>query len=135
MSMTSLEEKAEEAEVQFVAASDLHPGSVWRIETADLQPADEIGSDEFPQHGEWLQANKDGSVTYFIECPAGLALAIMDDLPHNATADGYWFAIRDVGRSDDRDNAPWEFDVEVATADVETRDDAIEWRRETAPDE
>lgn len=127
-----LGDKAEEAETQFVAASNLNPGSVWFIESEELRPADEIGTDDFPRHGDWLEVSHRGKVTYYLECPAGLAMAIVDAVDERGaqSAEGYWFIIWDVDRADDTENAPWEFDVELATADVKSQEEAVEALRD-----
>lgn len=127
--MTSLEEKAEEGQTQFVAASDLLPGSMWCIESSDLVPAGELGTEEFPQHGEWLPASQGTKVDYFLECPSGLAMAIMEQVEARGaeSPEGYWFRVLEAERDrEDDDNAPWVFDVKLAAADVDSREEAIE---------
>lgn len=82
--MTSLEDRADDGSEDWVLAPE--SAGVYRIETDQLVSADDIGN-EYPEFGEFLHttrmsATSDGDwieeETVYVECPAGLARAVLE---------------------------------------------------------
>lgn len=129
--MTGLGDKAADAAEQFQTAENIALRVPYRIRESELVSATEIGSQEFPRHGDWLVTDAgDDRVVWYLECPAGLAKAIVDELDSRGLdpddADGYWFMV--IDRWQEGDDGPWGFEIEMAPKDVETAPEADEWR-------
>lgn len=131
--MTSLGDKAKEAAEHFQTVANIALRQPYRIRQSELEDAEDLGDSSFPRHGEWLvtDAGSDRQLWY-LECPGGLAQALVEELESRGLeaedAEGYWFAI--VDRRQEHEDAPWQFELELAPKDVETREQADDW----APD-
>lgn len=114
--MTDLRGQAERAESEVVLMGNAAPGT-HLIESESLVPAEDLGNDEFPQYGEYLETvrHPESKVTVYLECPPILAKEIADQVAHNADLEGRWFHLADAEKVDGR----WKVDVEVAPADAE----------------
>lgn len=139
--MTGIGDKAEESKERFTSVDALGVGSIWCIESSDLQPADDLGSEEFPRYGDWLKTSSgpDSEVVEWVECPGGLARAIVDELEERGVdadrADEYWLRVDSYERADDDENAPWHFDVTLSSQGVEPLEEALEELRTSPADE
>lgn len=58
---------------------------VYRLESDELTPADEIGNDEFPEYGDFIEATTtaggaepEWDTPVFVECPGSLASVIVE---------------------------------------------------------
>lgn len=89
--MVSLEEKADSGPAVDLAGSLLE--TQYRLKDLELVPADEIGSDEFPQYGDYGQCEARSPVdgTFrgerYVEIPEGLAQFL---LKAEVTTDDWW---------------------------------------------
>jgi len=110
--MKSFDDKAAETTVQDIRAAGDSRGT-YEVVGEGLVPADEIGSDEFPQYGDWLEVKPlDGGPEEelmdetFIECPGSLATwAAGNDLKP-----GDKFTIRSVRKGA---GGRWTYSVEM----------------------
>lgn len=110
--MTTLEEKAEQT--RDVTRADSATGA-YRLESLDLTPAEDIGpEDQFPQYGDFLsvtaltrQGNENGE--QWLECPAGLAAALLELDP----GVGDTVVVTEASKTDDGE---WTFTVESGDA-------------------
>lgn len=100
----NIEEKARSSpDVDLARQSG--PG-VYRFETGDLEPADELTPEgEFPEYGDFLQVTERRGGTRFIECPAALAEWLVEQEPEPG---GFWFRIQTVQKVD----GEWQYHVE-----------------------
>ena len=76
--MTSIDDKAEAADQPDVDLARQSAPGLYRLESRDLTPADEIGTDEFPQYGDFLPVDTVNGWQY-IECPANLAKWLVEE--------------------------------------------------------
>lgn len=101
--MVSLDEKADDTR-DVVRASEAE-AQWYRLESTDLTPAGDIGTDDFPQYGDFadvvaVDANGDDLGSRWLECPSGLARELVDAgiaadedfqiTEASKTADGAW---------------------------------------------
>lgn len=121
--MTSLEDKAEQAETEVRLASDA-PG-VYELNSPELAPADEVSAEgEFPQYGDFLDTTTvvdartfeedpdtawtdEGGQQVYVECPGDLAGTLVE----TGVEAGDVFAISQVNKSQD---GAWKFVVDPA---------------------
>lgn len=110
--MKSFDEKASETTAQDIRAAGDSRGR-YRLEANGLTSADDIGTDEFPQYGDWLEVSPlDGGPENelidetYIECPGGLAKW----LSHNDLEEGDEFEIRSVRKGA---GGRWTYSVEA----------------------
>lgn len=110
--MKGFDEKASETTAQDIRAAGDSRGR-YRLEASGLVPADEIGTDEFPQFGDWLQVKPlDGGPEEelmdetFVECPGQLAKW----LANNGLEEGDLFEIRSVRKGP---GGRWTYSVEA----------------------
>jgi len=117
--MTGLRDHAKKAETEVRTVSNAE-GHTYRIESDELLEADEIGDDEFPQYGQWLETTDrpEGTKTVYLETPAVLAKRLVDEVAHNADLEGRLFTLTDAEKVDGR----WEVDLEVHDAGTEWSD-------------
>lgn len=82
--MTTLEDKAETPENVAHSISDAaEAAGEYKVRSLELDPADEVGSGQFPQYGDWLPCSSispDGLDIgeVWVECPRGLAQALLE---------------------------------------------------------
>lgn len=77
--MTTLEDKAKaDDDTEFVLARDL-PGA-YVLAGLELEPADDLGTDEFPQYGDFLPVQRaTGNMeALMLECPGFLASELVE---------------------------------------------------------
>lgn len=110
--MKSFDEKASETTAEDIRAAGDSRGR-YRVAAEGLVPAEEIGTEEFPQYGDWLEVEPlDGGpeeelmdVTY-IEVPGSLASwAVANDLE-----EGDVFTIKSVRKGA---GGRWTYSVEM----------------------
>jgi len=107
--MTSLDEKASGGASEDIdLARQSAPGIYKRVE-GELVPADEIGTDDFPQYGDflWVETPHGGQ---YIEVPASLAEWLVEN-----TEDGDAFRLVAVRKVD----GEWQYTAELANDDWE----------------
>lgn len=102
-----LNELAESA-TQVIRVGDA-PMQNYRLEAGSTTNAEQIGTDEFPQYGEFidvtaLDADGNDLGPRWVECPAGLAQALLDA----QVTPGEAFAITTAAKDDD---GAWRFEV------------------------
>lgn len=121
--MTGIRDQAEKAEEEVVLIGNAAPGT-HRIEGEELVAAEEIGTDEFPQYGDYLPTvrHPEAEKTVYLECPPVLAKAIADQVAHNAGLEGRWFRLEEAEKEDGR----WTVAVEVAEAGLKFAE--LPWR-------
>lgn len=111
--MTSLEDKAEQADNEAYRVPEAAEASGrFRIESMELTSADEIGTDQFPQFGDWLPVTRvvDGldHGECHLECPGALARSLIDAGAEVGTSFGVETASK---------NRDGEWTVEIETDD------------------
>lgn len=111
--MTTLDDKAETPEnVAHSIADAAETAAEYRIRSLELDPAEEVGTDQFPQFGDWLPAEevRDGASIgdVWVECPRGLA----QELVAAEVDEGDVFAVTAANKS-----PAGEWNVEVDAAD------------------
>lgn len=112
--MKSFDQKANETTAEDIRAAGDSRGQ-YEIVGQGLIPADEIGTEEFPQYGDWLEVKPlDGGpeeelmdVTY-VEVPGSLAKI----LANNDVEPGDEFTIRSVRKGA---GGRWTYTVDVVT--------------------
>jgi len=109
--MKGFDEKAGETTAQDIRAAGDSRGR-YRLAASGLVPAEEIGTDEFPQYGDWLKVEPlDGGPEEelmdetFIECPGSLAKW----LASNELEEGDSMEIRSVRKGA---GGRWKYSVE-----------------------
>lgn len=114
--MKGFDEKANETTAQDIRAAGDSRGR-YRLLAAGLVPADEIGTDEFPQYGDWLQVEPlDGGPEEelmdetYIEVPGSLAKW----LAANDVKEGSTIEIRSVRKGA---GGRWQYSVEAITVE------------------
>lgn len=117
--MTGLRDHAKRAEEEVRTVANA-TGHTYRVESDELLEADEIGDDEFPQYGEWLETTDrpDAGKTVYLETPPVLAKELVDAVAHNADLEGRLFTLSEAEKVDGR----WTVDLEVHDADTEWAD-------------
>lgn len=105
-----LNEKAEEAATVYSVSDAADAAGMFVLTDTELVPSDDIGSEKYPQYGDWLPVERhiDGvkNEDTYLEVPQALAAALVE-----AEADED--SVVDVqGASKTRDGV-WEVDVEV----------------------
>lgn len=110
--MKGFDEKASETTAQDIRAAGDSRGR-YELVVAGLVPAEDIGNDEFPQYGDWLEVEPlDGGPEEelmdetFIECPGSLAKW----LASNDLDEGDRFEIRSVRKGA---GGRWTYSVET----------------------
>lgn len=109
--MTTLEDKAETPEVVALSIADAdETAGRFELESLELDPADEVGTDQFPQYGDWLPVTRyiDGMEhgDMHLECPRGLA----KELVAAEIEAGDVFAVTDSTKGLDGE---WQVEVEL----------------------
>jgi len=110
--MKGFDEKANETTAQDIRAAADSRGR-YRLAASGLVPAEEIGTDEFPQYGDWLEVEPlDGGPEEelmdetYIECPGSLA----NFLSQNKLEKGDTIEIRSVRKGS---GGRWTYSVET----------------------
>jgi hypothetical protein len=102
--MTTIDDKAEAVDSPDVhLVRDSAPG-LYRLETIDLTPADELGNDEFPRYGDFVECTDSRMETCYVEVPGALAKFLA-----NYIEVGDWFRIVSVSKTADGE---WRYDVD-----------------------
>lgn len=109
--MTTLDDKAETPETTAYSIEDAaDSGAEFRVRSLELDPANEVGTDAFPQYGDWLAVEelRDGAALgdVHVECPRGLAAELVEQEADEGDA----FAIHSVEKTA---NGEWSADVQV----------------------
>jgi hypothetical protein len=103
--MTSLSDKAAESpDVELIRDAQY---SAWRLADDELVAADELTDEgEFPKYGDYLPvyvSDDDDAEPLYIECPQGLASALLEA----GIEVGEWFRIGEARKVD----GAWQVDV------------------------
>ena len=90
-----IEVRADEKETEIWLAAD-NPTGLFHVRSTDVVDADEIGTDEFPQYGEFLPVGK-GEVAGYLQLTAYLIEYLQDE----EVEEGSQFRVNEVVQYDD----------------------------------
>ena len=105
--MTDLQDKATSG--RDIVRAGKSSGQLYRLQSETLEPADNVGSDDYPQYGDFADvALVDRNLTElgqrWLECPGNLAAELVDA----EVGAGDCFAVERASKSSD---GAWTFDL------------------------
>jgi len=106
--MTDLQDKATTG--RDIVRAGNSSGQTYRLQSTTLEPADNIGTDDYPQYGDFADvALVDRNLTElgqrWLECPGNLAAKLVE----HELKPGDCFAVSDASKSSD---GAWIFEVQ-----------------------
>jgi len=99
---------ADEPDIHLVR--DSAPG-LYRLETDELTAADDLGNDEFPRYGDFVECTDSRMEPCYVEVPGSLAKFLVE----NDIEPGQWFRIVSVSKTAD---GTWTYSADARPDDL-----------------